>query len=85
MQNPDLLPVTRAADLPAVSSTHKWLVQDLWSAQAVGLIGGAPKSCKTWCALDLAVTVASGSKALGRFNAENGMDLSKMVEITTKI
>ena len=32
----------------------QWLVRDLWSAQAVGLIGGAPKVAKSWLGLDLA-------------------------------
>jgi len=61
------LPVTRAADLPAARPAAKWLVDSLWAAQGVGVIGGTPKSCKTWLALDLAVAVASGSPALGRF------------------
>jgi hypothetical protein len=29
-------------------------VRSLWSEQAVGFIGGAPKSCKTWLGLDMA-------------------------------
>ncbi len=61
------LPVTRAADLPTAPPTAKWLVDSLWAAEGVGVIGGTPKSCKTWLALDLAVAVASGSPALGRF------------------
>lgn len=61
------LPVTRAADLPTTQPTAKWLVESLWAAEGVGVIGGTPKSCKTWLALDLAVAVASGSPALGRF------------------
>jgi hypothetical protein len=61
------LPVTRAADLPTAQPTAKWLVESLWAAEGVGVIGGTPKSCKTWLALDLAVAVAAGSPALGRF------------------
>lgn len=61
------LPVTRAADLPTAPLAARWLVESLWAAEGVGVIGGAPKSCKTWLALDLAVAVASGSPALGRF------------------
>lgn len=61
------LPVTRAADLPTAPLAAKWLVESLWAAEGVGVIGGTPKSCKTWLALDLAVAVASGSPALGRF------------------
>jgi hypothetical protein len=45
----------------------QWLVQDLWGACAVGVIGGAPKACKSMMALDLAVSVASGTACLDRF------------------
>lgn len=45
----------------------QWLVQDLWGACAVGVIGGAPKTCKSMMALDLAVSVASGTACLGHF------------------
>ena len=33
----------------------------------MGVIGGTPKSGKTWLSLDLAVAVASGKPCLGRF------------------
>jgi AAA domain len=61
------LPVLRAADLPTLCRRDQWLVEELWAAEAVGVIGGTPKSCKTWLALELAVAVASGHDALGRF------------------
>jgi len=44
-----------------------WLIEDLWTARGVGVLGGAPKTCKTFLAVDLALSVATGSKALGRF------------------
>jgi hypothetical protein len=69
MQRAEPLPVVAAA---AVASGEverlPWLVDGLWSAQGVGVIGGAPKCCKTWLSLDLAVSVASGTDALGRFH-----------------
>jgi RecA-family ATPase len=46
---------------------HRWLIRHLWGRSSVGVIGGAPKSAKTFTGLDLAVSVASGSPALGRF------------------
>jgi AAA domain-containing protein len=62
------LPTTRAADLAAApSSGQAWLVESLWSAQAVGIIGGEPKCGKSFLALDLAVAVASGTPCLRRF------------------
>lgn len=61
------LEVLAASALPLVDTRTAWLVEDLWTDQAVGIVGGAPKCCKTWLALDLAVSVGSGTKALGRF------------------
>jgi hypothetical protein len=49
----------------------QWLIQDLWGACAVGIIGGAPKACKSTLALDLAVSVASGTACLGRFEVHS--------------
>lgn len=39
----------------------KWLVKDIWTQGGCGFISGAPKSYKSWMALDLAVSVATGS------------------------
>jgi AAA domain len=62
------LPTTRAAELAAPqSSDQTWLIESLWSAQAVGIIGGEPKCGKSFLALDLAVAVASGAPCLRRF------------------
>jgi hypothetical protein len=61
------LPTRRAADLKTVPEEHRWLVRDLWAAQAVGIVGGEPKCCKSFLALDLAVAVASGAPCLRRF------------------
>ncbi|MEK6768135.1 MAG: AAA family ATPase [Gemmatimonadota bacterium] len=49
------------------SSEPAWLIERLWAAQAVGLIGGSPKSCKSWLALEMALAVASGRPCLGSF------------------
>lgn len=62
------LPVERASRLPTESdSLTQWLVEGLWSEEAVGILGGEPKCCKSFLALDLAVSVASGSPCLRRF------------------
>lgn len=60
-----VLPVA-SPELDALGSPG-WLIDGLWAAEGVGVIGGTPKSCKTWLALDLAVSVSSGTDALGRF------------------
>lgn len=61
------LPTLPVHAIKARPTEARWLVQDLWSAEAVGVIGGAPKLCKSWLALDLALSVASGTACLGRF------------------
>ncbi len=60
-------PVTRIAHIDGEERGPAWLVESLWTEQAVGFVGGTPKSCKTWLALELAVAVASGVPCLGRF------------------
>jgi hypothetical protein len=44
-----------------------WLVEDLWPADAYGVIGAEDKAGKTWALLDLAVSVATGTPWLERF------------------
>jgi hypothetical protein len=61
------LPVVRASDIESLTCKPSWLIDQLWTHQAVGVIGGSPKSGKTWLALEIAVSVASGTSCLGRF------------------
>jgi len=61
------LPVEPAYRLAERSEEHRWLVTGLWSEQAVGIVGGEPKCCKSFLALDLAVAVAAGVPCLRRF------------------
>lgn len=61
-------PTVRIGDVkPADKSAESWLVEELWSWRAVGLLAGCPKSNKTWAAIDIAISVASGTKALENF------------------
>jgi hypothetical protein len=61
------LPVCRADRLAEQPAEQRWLIESLWTDQAVGIVGGEPKCCKSFLALDLAVAVASGADALRRF------------------
>lgn len=45
----------------------RWLVEGLWADQAVGIVGGEPKCFKSFLALDIALSVASGTPCLRRF------------------
>jgi hypothetical protein len=67
----DALPVVRASDLDDGETLARWLVEPLWARAAVGVLGGAPKCCKSWLALDLAVSVASGTGCLGAFEVDD--------------
>jgi hypothetical protein len=63
------LPVQRASQIPVDSAgLTSWLVEELWGDQAVGILGGEPKCCKSFLALDLAVSVASGAPCLRHFS-----------------
>lgn len=77
----DALPVVRAAELDDGDELPRWLVDTLWARAAVGVLGGAPKCCKSWLALDLAVSVATGTACLGAFDvADAGPVLLYMAE-----
>lgn len=67
----DALAVVRAADLDDGDTLPRWLVDTLWARSAVGVLGGAPKSCKSWLALDLAVSVATGTPCLDAFDVDH--------------
>lgn len=61
------LPTSRPRELAVQPETDRWLVEHLWSERAVGIVGGEPKCCKSFLALDVAVSVASGTPCLRRF------------------
>jgi len=67
----DALAVVRAADLEDSDTVARWLVEPLWARAAVGVLGGSPKCCKSWLALELAVSVAAGTPCLGAFAARD--------------
>jgi hypothetical protein len=71
MTDPDTLPVVRAADLADAEPHRRWLVDSLWARAGVGIVGGAPKCCKSWLGLDLALSVASNTPSLGRFAVQD--------------
>lgn len=64
---PAPLTVCAPAALPQRPPGQRWLVEDIWPRAGVGIIGGAPKTFKTWMALDLAISVATATPCLGTF------------------
>ena len=61
------LAVVRVADIVTEENPQRWLIDQLWGAAAVGVIGGAPKCSKTWLALDMSLSVATGTACLDRY------------------
>jgi len=75
------LPVLRASELPHEPPEQRWLVRDLWAREGVGVIGGSPKCLKSWLGLEIAVSLASRTPCLGRFEpALHGKALVYMAE-----
>lgn len=64
----ETLPVARACDLDDKAGSPRWLINDLWAASGVGVLGGQPKSCKSWLGLEMATSVATATACLGRFH-----------------
>jgi hypothetical protein len=60
-------PTSLASDLADDGGSIRWLIDGLWADSAVGVLGGEPKCCKSFLALDVAVSVASGKPCLGQF------------------
>jgi len=60
-------PVLRIDLIEIKPAEALWLIEPLWGATAVGILGGQSRAGKTWLACELAVAVATGTPALGRF------------------
>lgn len=63
-------PIQPAAQLSPAPIQIPWLIQDLWTDEAVGILGGEPKCCKSFLALDVALAVASGAPCLRQFQVQ---------------
>ena len=70
-----------ARDIEQSSPDQQWLIEGLWAQGAVGVLGGPPKCAKTFLGLDMAVSVASATPALGHFEVqEQGRALVYLAE-----
>ena len=61
------LRVVRASAIETPPAHKKWLIENLWTSQAVGIVGGSPKCLKSFLTLEMAISVASGSPCLATF------------------
>lgn len=67
----EFFPVVRAARLDDAPDQPQWLIDRLWARASVGILGGAPKCCKSWLALDLALSTASNTRCLDAFDVHD--------------
>ena len=49
-----------------------WLIENIWVDKSRGLIAGNPGVGKTWLALDMLISVASGQLCLGKYAVKQG-------------
>jgi hypothetical protein len=71
----------KASELPQEQPEQRWLIHGLWAAEGVGVIGGSPKCLKSWCGLEMAVSIASRTPCFGRFETpKRGRALIYMAE-----
>lgn len=61
------LPIRRISEIEPPPPGTTWLIENLWLAAGVGLLGGQAKVCKTYLAVELSLAVATGQHALGRY------------------
>jgi len=61
------LPLRRPHQLAECPDERRWLIEGLWADQAVGILGGEPKCCKSFLALEMALSIASGAACLHQF------------------
>ncbi len=64
-ENLQPFPIRRVAEVEPQSTDALWLIEDLWLAAGVGILGGESKLGKTYLAAEIAVAVATGLDALG--------------------
>jgi hypothetical protein len=57
----------RAGELARITAPLAWIVDGLFLEAGAGILGGAPKTGKSFFALDLCVAIASGTACADRF------------------
>ena len=66
----DMIPVIHINDVEYKETEFQ--IDQIWPTNSVGFISGQPGSCKTWFAWALAVSIASGSKFLDKYECKKG-------------
>jgi hypothetical protein len=53
--------------LAVETSDPTWMIEGLWTNKSHGIMAGEPKTRKSYLAIDIALSVATGTKCLGHF------------------
>lgn len=61
------LKIKNLTELEKRETGSKWLVEGFWLNQGIGMLAAQPKTGKSWTAMDLAISVASGKPFLNKF------------------
>jgi hypothetical protein len=71
--NPDDYKLESIVDLLSKPEPKlEWLIDNIWVDKSRGLIAGNPGVGKTWLALDMLLSVATGGLCLGKYQAQKG-------------
>jgi len=62
------IPLIDSATFATSKYRQRWLIENIIVARQPGVIGGPPKSLKMCIALDMAISLASGTPFLGQFS-----------------
>jgi len=54
----------------AAMGAPRWLFRGVWASEDYGVVAGSAKAGKTWSCIDAAISAASGTPWLGRFDAD---------------
>lgn len=65
------MPFATIGEIARLPAGERWLVDGFLAAASITVLASTPKAGKTWVALALAVAVASGTPALGRFHVSS--------------
>jgi hypothetical protein len=66
-----MIKVKKVSELEQVSEGNKWLVEGLWLTEGIGILAAQPKTGKSWLGLDIALSVATGTPCLGKYEVKN--------------
>ena len=61
-----------------------WLIENIWTAASRGFIAGHPSVGKTWFALDMMLSVATGKPFLGLYNVVKPMNVLLIEEESSR-